>query len=87
MNTNTWIDIVGWIGAAALLVAYGLVSTRRVAADSTAYQLPNMIGSIFLMVNTIRYGAYPSAFVNLIWLGIALYALRKILVRSHAARG
>jgi len=87
MNTNTWIDVVGWIGAAALLAAYGLVSTKRVQGDSTVYQLPNLIGSVLLMVNTIHYGAYPSAFVNLVWLGIAIYALRKIRARSSAARG
>jgi hypothetical protein len=77
VTSDTFVDIAGWIGAAVLLVAYGLVSTRRVAGDSTAYQLPNMIGSVFLMVNTIHYGAYPSALVNLVWLGIAIYALRK----------
>lgn len=77
MNSDVLIDIIGWAGAAALLIAYALVSTRRVEGDSTSYQLLNMMGSTLLMVNTVHYGAYPSAFVNLIWLGIAIYAVRK----------
>jgi hypothetical protein len=35
----------------------------------------NLFGSIFLMTNTIYFGAYPSTFVNLVWLFIAIFAL------------
>jgi len=82
MTNAILIDIIGWLGAAALLIAYALVSARRVEGDSTTYQSLNIGGSIFLMVNTVHYGAYPSAFVNLIWLGIAIYAVRKTLTRG-----
>ncbi len=81
MNMTTLIDILGWIGAAALLVAYALVSAKRVEGDSTGYQLLNAVGSIFLMINTLHYGAYPSALLNLFWLGVAFYAVRKTIVR------
>ena len=36
------IDVGGWIGVALLLIAYALVSTRRLAGDSTIYQLLNV---------------------------------------------
>ncbi len=82
MNSSTLlIDILGWIGAAGLLIAYALVSAKRVEGDSTGYQLLNAVGSIFLMINTIHYEAYPSAFLNLFWLGVAIYAVRKTIVR------
>lgn len=29
------------------------------------YQTPNLTGALFLIVNTIHYGAYPSTFINL----------------------
>lgn len=74
---NLAIDVVGWAGAALLVVAYGLVSARKVTGGSTAYQLLNLVGSILLMVNTAYYGAYPSTFVNVIWLLIATGALWK----------
>jgi len=40
--------------------------------------LLNLIGSVFLIVNTVYLGALPSAFVNTMWVGIALYALWRI---------
>lgn len=82
MTNDILIDIIGWFGAAALLIAFALVSARRVEGDSTTYQSLNIAGSIFLMVNTVHYGAYPSAFVNLIWLSIAIYTIRRALTRG-----
>ena len=63
------------MGAAALLVAYAMVSSKKLEGDSTAYQLLNIIGSLLLVANTIFYRAYPSSFVNLIWAGIAVFSI------------
>ncbi|MDA2931207.1 hypothetical protein MYX84_14895, partial [Acidobacteria bacterium AH-259-O06] len=87
MNNDTLIDIIGWIGAAALLFAYALVSARRVEGNSTAYQLLNIGGSVFLIVNTIHYGAFPSAFVNIVWMGIAIYTIRKAITKALQGSG
>ena len=75
MSNHIWIDAIGWIGAAALLVAYAMVSHKKLEGDSAIYQLLNVSGSILLAANTIFYGAYPSTFVNLIWIGIAVVAM------------
>ncbi len=78
-NDDAVIDVLGWIGAMALLVAYVLISARRVESGSTSYQLLNLVGSILLIFNTLYYRAYPSSFLNLFWMGVALYALRKVI--------
>ena len=75
MNNHVWFDAIGWVGAAALLIAYAMVSSRRLEADSAAYQLLNIGGSVLLAANTVYYGSYPSTFVNLIWAGIAVFAI------------
>jgi len=75
MNTHTWFDAIGWSGAAALLVAYAMISFKKLEGDSTAYQFLNIVGSLLLAVNTISYGAYPSSFVNMIWIGIAVFSI------------
>ncbi|HEU0274533.1 MAG TPA: hypothetical protein VFQ83_08415 [Candidatus Udaeobacter sp.] len=75
MNNHLWFDAIGWLGAASLLVAYAMVSSRKLEGDSMAYQLLNIIGSLLLAANTIFYRAYPSSFVNLIWTGIALFSV------------
>ncbi len=75
MNNQFWFDAVGWLGAAALLVAYAMVSSRKLEGHSTVFQLLNVGGSLLLAANTIFYGAYPSTFVNLIWAAIAIFSI------------
>jgi hypothetical protein len=75
MNNHLWFDAIGWTGAALLLVAYAMISSKKLEVDSTAYQLLNIIGSVFLVANTIFYRAYPSSFVNVIWAGIAIFSI------------
>lgn len=77
-------DVLGWVGAALLLGAYALVSTRRVEGDSVVYQLLNLLGSAFLIVNSAYYGAYPSVGVNVVWIGIALFAILSVVRRRGA---
>jgi len=75
MNSYVWFDGIGWVGAVALLIAYALVSSKKLEGDSAAFQLLNVGGSILLAANTIFYGSYPSTFVNLIWAGIAIFSI------------
>jgi len=75
MNNHIWFDAIGWTGAALLLVAYAMVSSKKLEVDSTVYQLLNIIGSLLLVANTIFYRAYPSSFVNVIWAGIAVVSI------------
>lgn len=72
------IDILGWSGAAGLLIAYGLVSTKRLQGDSLLYQFLNLAGSALLIVNSFYYGALPSVGVNTIWIAIAIITLWRI---------
>ena len=71
------VDIIGWVGAIVLLAAYASVSARRLQGDSHIYQVLNLIGGACLIVNTVYYGAYPSAVVNIVWIGIAVYTLAR----------
>jgi hypothetical protein len=69
------IEAVGWGGALAVLLAYALVSSERISARSRSYQLLNVGGAVGLVINSTWNGAIPSAVVNLIWIGIGIYAL------------
>jgi hypothetical protein len=86
MNTSIIIDAVGWVGATGLLWAYGMISAGKLKAASRKYQYANLIGSVFLFLNTVYYGAYPSSAVNVIWIGIAGYALVRIYVMNGQKR-
>ena len=77
MNTNILIDLIGWLGASLILVAYYLISSKKTSSDSKAYQMLNLIGAIALIINTYAKGAIPPAVLNLIWAIIALKSLLK----------
>jgi hypothetical protein len=74
------IDIVGWTGTVLYLIAYGLVSAKKVESDSWAYQGMNLFAGTLLIVNTLYLQAYPSVGLNVAWVGIAMVTLgRKVL--------
>ncbi len=74
-------DLLGWIGAFLLLLAYALVSFKKLAADSLAYQGMNVGASILLAINTLYHRAYPSSFVNIVWTFIAIFAILTVVRR------
>ena len=71
-------DVIGWVGAIALLIAYGMITAGKMKASGKRYQGLNLVGSAGLIVNSTWYGAYPSTFLNIVWIGIAVYALSRV---------
>ena len=69
------IELAGWIGFVLVLGAYGLLSAGRLDAKSRIYQWMNVIGAGGFVVNTIANHAIPSATLNVIWMGIGVFAL------------
>lgn len=82
-----WIDVIGWIGSVEVILAYGLNSYQKIDSGSKTFQLLNLTGAIFLIVNTIYYGAYPSALINVVWVIIAALALVRIIKSKTANAG
>ena len=76
---NLAIDIVGWIGVVVLLLAYWLVSTKRMEGSGAPFQVLNIAGAAGLIVNSYYYGALPSVGVNVAWIAIGGYALLRTL--------
>ena len=81
------VDLAGWLGAGILLVAYAMVSFNKLRAESFRYQFLNAVGSLLLIVNTVYYRAYPSAFVNVVWIVIAFVASVRARARQSGAAG
>ncbi len=71
-------NVLGWIGAFLLLLAYALISFKKLEADSMTYQWLNISASILLAINTLYHQAYPSSFVNIAWTIIAFFAILTI---------
>jgi uncharacterized membrane protein len=75
MNLTLLFDLIGWLGAVAVIAAYALVSSKKLDGVSFRYQLLNFFGGVFLIINTVFYHAYPSTLVNAIWIGIAVWTM------------
>ncbi len=74
-----FIDIIGWIGSVEVILAYGLNSYQKLKSDSLLFQSLNLTGALFLITNTVYYGAFPSAVINIVWVGIAIPAIYRIV--------
>lgn len=72
------ITLAGWTGAISAVVAYGLVTMKRISPDSLVFQGLNIVGAGLLSVSASVHSAWPSAVVNVIWVAIGVYAVRAL---------
>jgi hypothetical protein len=80
---NLLIDILGWIGSVEVIAAYGLNSYQKIKSDSLVFQLLNLTGAIFLIINSIYKEAYPFTFINTVWCIIAIIAIVGIVKKKN----
>jgi len=79
------VEAVGWAGAALILLAYLLLSAGKLAGQSLAYQVMNVLGAAGFIVNGWWHRALPSAVLNILWLGIGVFASWRILKRRESS--
>jgi len=69
------VEVIGWAGAVLILGAYALLSSGKLRAETLTYHLMNILGAAGFVVNSGLNGAFPSAAMNVVWIGIGIYAL------------
>lgn len=84
MTLDVAMEVVGWIGAVLILAGYGLLSAGKVDAKSPTYQWLNVVGASGFIANSSWNGAWPSAALNVIWVGIGLFALARLFGRRRS---
>ncbi|MFI2104566.1 hypothetical protein ACH436_14820 [Isoptericola sp. NPDC019693] len=82
----TVITALGWVGAIAVVLAYGMVSKGRWTADSLPFQLSNVAGASVMLVIAIVNGIWPSALSNVAAVVIGAAAMRTIARARRAER-
>ena len=70
-------EVDGWTGGLVLICAYAMVSFGRISPQGAAFQCLNLAGSLMLAANSAWHHAWPSASVNLIWIGVGIAALMR----------
>ena len=79
------VEVVGWAGAALILLAYLLLSAGKLTGQSLVYQGMNVVGAAGFVINGWWHGALPSASLNVLWLLIGAIASWRILKKKSSA--
>lgn len=69
------INILGWVGSAALLLGFGLNSYQKIESKSITFLMLNITGGVLLIVYTAYFHAYANTTLNIIWVVVAIPAL------------
>jgi hypothetical protein len=80
------IEAIGWVAAALMLSAYLLLTSGRVSGRSRLYHWLNVLSGAGFIINSGWNGAYPSAFINVVWMMIGLYGLFGRLLNREKAQ-
>ena len=73
METIT--QIFGWIGTAVIIIAYLLVSYKKVDGSNKYYQLMNLLGAACVGLNVFYQKAWPALTLQIVWGIIAISSL------------
>lgn len=70
-------ELIGWLGAVLFIISYFLLSKGVWKQNEKKYHLANLAGAICLIVNAIKFKDTANILVNIVWAGIALFAIYK----------
>ena len=84
MTLDLLMEVVGWIGGTLILAGYFLLTNGKLDAKSPTYQWLNVVGALGFIANSSWNGAWPSAALNVIWVGIGVVALIGIFGKRKA---
>ncbi len=73
------VDVLSWMGMMFVLCAYFFNSLGYLSADTFLYPLLNLFGALFLSIDVFVKKSYASLALQMVWGGISLFAIAKIL--------
>ena len=74
-----FIELFGWYGMVAIVLAYTFVSFYVLQPTSIIYQLLNATGALGIVMVSFYKRAYQPGILNVIWTVIAVIAILKIM--------
>lgn len=78
-----FLNILGWFGVGLIILAYALVSWKKLKPTGKTYQLMNLVGSIAYGIYVYWLQAWAAAALQLVWAAIAIAAIAKHHKRSN----
>ncbi|MDD5416374.1 MAG: hypothetical protein PHU12_00165 [Candidatus Aenigmarchaeota archaeon] len=77
------IEATGWIGTIIVLIAYGLIATKKLTGTSKIYHFLNLLGAGLILIYVFIYGAYAQVLLNAAWAMIAIYGIYKAVKKRQ----
>jgi len=68
-------QIFGWIGTLVIIIAYLLVSYKKVDGTNKYYQMMNLFGAVCVGLNVFQQKAWPALTLQIVWGIIAISSL------------
>jgi len=75
-------EVIGWIGAAAILAGYFLFSIGRIQ-NGVRYQMINLAGALALFTNALVNESWPFVILNAVWSATAIYSLVQLARKAR----
>lgn len=73
------LELLGWYGVGAILLAYALVSFSVLSSTGIWYQVLNGTGALGIVLGSLDNKDYQPMVLNVIWTLIALVAIGKMV--------
>lgn len=69
--------ISGWIGMFLMILAYFLLSYKKLESNSLNYNLLNLFGGVGVLISAFYSKLWPVVALNIFWSGIAIFSICK----------
>lgn len=80
---NILVQAAGWAGTFLIVLAYFLISFKKIDSGNKLYSLMNLFGAIGIGINVFYHQAWPAFVMEFVWAVIAISALIKLSVKSE----
>lgn len=77
--SKKWIEIIGWYGVIAILLAYLLNSLGIINISNILYSILNLTGALGVMFKAWKQKDYQPVVLNIVWALIALISILQLL--------
>ena len=81
------LELIGWTASALFMVAYYLVSSKKLDGAGKPYNLMNLTGAFIYGFYAIKKDAMPLLVLEIFWGLIVVVALYRIFFRSNNIEG
>ncbi len=74
-----FIELFGWYGTFAIILAYALISFSVLDVTNIWYQILNFTGALGIVLVSFHKKTYQPGVLNIIWTIIALIAILRMI--------